>query len=30
VVSQEKTSDYYTQPVNQSTKATDRVAFSDW
>jgi hypothetical protein len=30
VVSQEKTSEYYTQTVNQSNKATNQATFSDW
>ncbi|ACK69293.1 conserved hypothetical protein [Gloeothece citriformis PCC 7424] len=30
VVSQEKTSDYYSQTLNQSTKATNQATFSDW
>lgn len=30
VVSEEKTSDYYTQPVNQSSKVTSQATFSDW
>ncbi|MEA5534890.1 DUF2997 domain-containing protein [Crocosphaera sp. XPORK-15E] len=30
VISQEKTSQYYAQPVNQSTKATNQATFSDW
>ncbi len=30
VVSQEKASEYYTQPVNQSAKASNRATPSDW
>jgi hypothetical protein len=30
VVSQEKTSEYYAQSVNQSVKATNQATFSDW
>lgn len=30
VVSQEKTSEYYSQTVNQSAKATNQANFSDW
>ncbi len=30
VVSQEKTSEYYHQSVEQSTKATNQNTFSDW
>ncbi|MEA5508637.1 DUF2997 domain-containing protein [Crocosphaera sp. UHCC 0190] len=30
VISQEKTSQYYDQPVNQATKATNQATFSDW
>lgn len=30
VVSQEKTSEYFTQPVNQSITATNQAAWSDW
>lgn len=30
VVSQEKTSEYYSQTVNQSAKATNQTSFSDW
>ncbi|MGK7939046.1 MAG: DUF2997 domain-containing protein [Crocosphaera sp.] len=30
VVSVEKTSQYYAQPVNQSTEATNKASFSDW
>ncbi len=30
VISQEKTSEYFAQQVNQSAKATNQEAFSDW
>ncbi len=30
VISSEKTSQYYTQPNSQSTKATNQASFSDW
>ncbi len=30
VISQEKTSEYFAQQVNQSVKATNQEAFSDW
>jgi hypothetical protein len=30
VVSQEKTSDYYQQSVEQTSKATNQTTFSDW
>ena len=30
VISTEKTSQYYTQPNSQSTKATNQTSFSDW
>lgn len=30
VVSTEKSSEYYNQTVNQSTKATNQASFSDW
>ncbi|MGB5770212.1 MAG: DUF2997 domain-containing protein [Crocosphaera sp.] len=30
VISQEKTSQYYEQPITQSTKATNNAAFRDW
>jgi hypothetical protein len=30
VVSQETTSEYFTQTVNQSTTATNQAAWSDW
>ncbi len=30
VVSQEKTSQYYAQTVNQSAKATNKAEFSEW
>lgn len=30
VVSEEKTSDYYAQSVNQSSKVTAQATFSDW
>lgn len=30
VVSQEKTSEYYSQTVHQSSKATNQATFSDW
>ncbi len=30
VVSTEKTSQYYDQPVTQSAKATNQASFSDW
>ncbi|MGK7877851.1 MAG: DUF2997 domain-containing protein [Xenococcaceae cyanobacterium] len=30
VISQEKTSEYFTQQVNQSATATNQAAFSDW
>lgn len=30
VVSQEKTSEYFNQAINQSTKATNQAAFGDW
>ncbi len=30
VVSQEKSSEYYHQTVNQSVKATNEASFSDW
>jgi hypothetical protein len=30
VVTQDKTSDYYTQVASQSAKATNQAAFSDW
>ena len=30
VISQEKTSQYYEQPVKQSAKATNQASFSDW
>ena len=30
VISQEKTSEYFTQPVYQSAKASNQATFSDW
>ncbi|MDJ0578710.1 DUF2997 domain-containing protein [Crocosphaera sp.] len=30
VVSTEKTSQYYEQPITESTKATNQTSFSDW
>lgn len=30
VISQEKTSQYYAQPVNQSAKVSNQATFSDW
>ena len=30
VVSTEKTSQYYEQPITESTKATNQASFSDW
>ena len=30
VISQEQTSEYFTQPVEQETKASNQNAFSDW
>ncbi len=30
VVSQEKTAQYYSQPVNQSAQATNQESFSNW
>lgn len=30
VVSEEKTSDYYAQSVNQSSQVTSQATFSDW
>ena len=30
VISSQKTSQYYAQPNNQSTKATNQASFSDW
>ncbi|MDJ0846577.1 DUF2997 domain-containing protein [Crocosphaera sp.] len=30
VLSNEKTSQYYQQPITESTKATNRASFSDW
>lgn len=30
VLSNEKTSQYYQQPITESTKATNQASFSDW
>ncbi len=30
VISQEKTSQYYQQPITESTKVTNQTSFSDW
>ncbi|MDJ0602056.1 MAG: DUF2997 domain-containing protein [Crocosphaera sp.] len=30
VLSQEKTSQYYEQPITESIKATNKASFSDW